>query len=332
MKDITHEVKIASLGVYLPPTVVSSVELDRQWGLREGTILRLTGVAERRYERSQTSAGMAAKAARAAIDKADMTIADIDAIIGGSAVPQQAIPCMSALLQRELGEVEGSLCFDVNATCLGFLIALRLASLMIRAGQCKHALVYSSEKTSLSLNPKEWESAGLFGDAAVAAVVIRTPPGEPSRIGACRFQTHSSGAHLTELLGGGTLRHPNDPATRPEDNLFHMDGPGIFRLATKHFGHFLEAFLSDAAHERSDYEAVVPHQASRRGLSTLTSFYGFSDSQIVSNLHTRGNCIAASIPLALAEAVEAGRIRRGHRVLLLGTAAGLTLGALELVF
>ena len=111
-----------------------------------------------------------------------------------------------------------------------------------------------------------------------------------------------------------------------------MDGPGIFRLATKHFGHFLEAFLSDAAYERSDYEAVVPHQASRRGLSALTSLYGFRDSQVVSNLRERGNCIAASIPLALAEAVGAGRIRRGHRVLLLGTAAGLTLGALELVF
>ena len=325
-------VKLEGLGVYLPSSVVLSSDLERAWGLRAGMLLRMTGVESRRHETSKTSAEMAACAASAALVDAGMTAADLGAIIGGSAIPQQVIPCMSALVQRELGDADGVFCFDVNATCLGFLAALHVASLMIQAGQVRSSLVYSSEQTSLSLNPEEWESAGLFGDAAVAVVLGRTAPGESSCLSATRFETYSDGAHLTTLRGGGTFRHPNDPRTAPVDNLFHMAGPAVMTFASQHFGRFLDSFLNDTGRSRCDYDVVVPHQASRSALNLLTSRYGFSSDQIVSNLRDRGNCIAASIPLALAEAVRVGRITRGDRVLMVGTAAGLSLGAIDMVF
>jgi 3-oxoacyl-[acyl-carrier-protein] synthase-3 len=253
--------------------------------------------------------------------------------VGASAGPQQAIPCTAALVQRELGAPEGrSACFDVNATCLSFLFALQSAAHMVAAGAYRAALVYSSEIASRTLNPRERESAALFGDAAAAAIVTRSRPGQPGALRHARFATYSGGADLTQVLGGGTLHHPNDPATTAEMNTFHMRGPAIFKQATRLAGPFLDQFFAALGWERAELDAVVPHQASRHGLEQLTSRFGFRAEQLVLNLALRGNCIAASIPLALAEAAHAGRVRRGDQVLLLGTGAGLTIGAVALTF
>jgi 3-oxoacyl-[acyl-carrier-protein] synthase-3 len=115
-------------------------------------------------------------------------------------------------------------------------------------------------------------------------------------------------------------------------NMFHMRGPSVFKHATRLVGPFLDQFFAALGRERQELDAVVPHQASRHGLDQLTERFGFRAEQIVLNLALRGNCIAASIPLALAEAAHAGRVRRGQRVLLLGTGAGLTIGAVALTF
>jgi 3-oxoacyl-[acyl-carrier-protein] synthase III len=327
-----HRVKIASLGSYLPPHVVSTADLESRWGTPKGRIQRVTGVEERRYETAKTSAEMAATAARAALTNAGIALSDIDMLIGASAIPQQVLPCMAALIQLELGSTEGAYCLDIDATCLSFVTALHLSTLLICSGEAERILICSSEKASQSLNPKQWESAGLFGDAAAAVVLTRTPAGESSCVEGSRFETYASGAHLTTALGGGTLHHPNDPETQHEHNLFNMDGPGVLRMAAERYGPFLARFLEDSGRKPSDYDFVVPHQASRSGLQLLTARYGFREEQIVRNLSHRGNCVAASIPLAFAEAVESGLIHRGHRILLTGTAAGLSLGILELVF
>jgi len=333
---IAHRVRIAGLGIYLPTDVVSNEELERRSGLPARRVQRITGVEERRYELTKTSAEMGAAAARKALHNAGMCLSDMDMILGASAIPQQVLPCMSALIQRELqkelGEAEGAFCMDVDATCLSFLAALHMASLLICSGEASRILICSSEKASQSLNPQEWESACLFGDGAAAAVVTRTPAGQASILQGCRFATHSSGSHLATALGGGTYRHPNDPQTTKEDNFFHMDGPGILRFAAERFEGFLAEFFKDSGRCPSDYDCVVPHQASRSALHLLSARYGFRQDQIVRNLSHRGNCVAASIPLALAEAVETGRIQRGNRILMCGTAAGISLGAMELIF
>jgi 3-oxoacyl-[acyl-carrier-protein] synthase-3 len=326
-------VKIAGLGLYLPQRRVSSAELEAQYGLPRGWIGRTVGVEERRYAGGETSAGMAAAAARMALEDAGVRPGALDLVLGASTGPQQLIPCTAALVQRELGLPDGgSFCFDVNATCLSFLAALHLVALGVAAGTYRTVLIYSSEITSRTLNPNEPESAVLFGDAAAAAVVTATSPADPSGVLYAEFATYSSGAALTECVGGGTLHHPNDPTTTPEMNTFHMRGPAVFKLATRLMGPFLDRFLEKIAWPRGAVDAVVPHQASLLAVRQLTSRYGFRPDQVVLNLATRGNCVAASLPLALAEAVHAGRIRRGHRVLLVGTGAGLTLGCLAMIF
>ncbi len=326
-------ITIAGLGHYLPELVVSSAELEAQLKLPPGWIERVTGVRERRYATHETSVGMAVAAAQRALAAARLGVRDLDLIIGASTAPQQAIPCTAALVQRALGAPDGgSACFDINATCLSFLFALQSAAYLIATGVYRCALVYSSERATHSLNPKEVESAVLFGDAAAAAILTRAAPGSASTFWHSQFATYSSGADLTVIQGGGTLHHPNDPSTTPEMNMFHMDGPGIFKRAARLIGPFLTEFFDQLGWDSSQADLVVPHQASRHGVELLSSRFGFRSEQVFSNLAERGNCIAASIPLALSEAVASGRLARGQRVLLLGSGAGLTLGALALTF
>lgn len=326
-------VKLAGLGWYLPGRRVTNAELEERLDIPANWIERATGVQERRYVTDETVVSMGAAAARMALEDARLHVSDLDAIISASTTPHQAIPCTAALLQRELRAPEGvSACFDVNATCLSFLFALHTASHLVAAGVYRNVLICSSEIASCSLNPHERESAVLFGDAAAAAIVTRSQPDEGSAFCHALFETYSSGAELTQIIGGGAFHHPNDPATRPEMNMFQMRGPAIFRQAAVLMEPFLERFFSTLDWERDRIDAVVPHQASRHALEQLSRRLGFSSQQVILNIAQRGNCISASIPLALAEAVYCGRIQRGDRLLLIGTGAGLTLGAVALTF
>ena len=327
-------VRIAGLGAYLPERVVTNAELETKFGLQSGWIAKRTGVLERRYATHETTVSQAAAASRIALDRSGIKLEQIDAIIGAN-LAQQTIPCTAALVHKAMGAPDGSsACWDVNATCLSFMMALHSAALLIAAGQYKNILIFSSEIASPSLNPLEPESASLFGDAAAAIVLIASTAsnGEGSGLIGAKFQTFSSGSHLTQLLGGGTLHRPHTTFEHPELNLFHMDGPAIFKHAARTMPAFLEGFLDRIGWPISSIEALVPHQASGHGVQSISSRLGFTSEQVIFNLPTRGNCVAASIPLALTEAVEAGRIQRGDRVLLAGTAAGLTLGAVAFIF
>ncbi len=326
-------VKIAGLGTYLPARTVSSRELEDELKLPAGWIERATGVRERRRAAGETSVEMAARAAHQAVRAAGVAADQIDLVLSASTSRRQLIPCTAAFIQREMGLPEGkSLCFDVDATCLSFLVALQIAAQFVAAGAYRCVLIVSSETTRQTLDPSEPESSVLMGDGAAAVVVVATPPGEASAVWHSAFATHSSGAELTRCEGGGTLHHPNDPATTPQMNCFHMDGPAVYRMATRVLGPFLDDFFDRLGWDRTAVDAVVPHQASRPGVELLTRRFGFRPEQLVLNLETRGNCVAASVPLALAEAVQAGRICRGQRVFLIGTGAGLTLGATALTF
>ncbi len=330
---ITLPVTIAGLGSYLPATVVANPELEAALGVPRGWIEQTTGVRERRYVADETSVSMAVAAARRALVAAGREVGEIDLIIGASSGPQQTIPCTAALVQRALGAPDGgSACFDVNATCVSFLVALHNAAHLIAAGAYNCALIFSSEIGAFSRNPAEPEAAALFGDAAAAAVLTRSAPGTPGALLGAKFVTYGSGADLTTILGGGSLHHPNDPATTPEMNRFHMHGPGLLRLAARTLGPFLEAFFAELGWSRAELDLLVPHQASRNGLGLLTARLGFTPEQVYLNLAERGNCVAASLPLALAEAAAQGRVARGDRVMLLGTGAGMTIGALALSY
>ncbi len=327
-------VRIAGLGKYLPERIVTSAELERDLGIEPGWIARRTGVVERRrMAEGETQLKMGAAAAQRAVADAGATLDDVGLIVCASGGMEQAIPCTAALLQRELGlAARGVPCFDVNATCLSFLVALDLAANYVELGAYASVLVVSTEASSVAIDWAEHESAVLLGDGAAAALVTRAGAGEASVMFRAALTTDSRGAGLAEVKGCGTARHPNRPDTRPEWNLFHMQGPQIVRYSLKQSVPFIERYGASLPFPLDDLAAVCPHQASLFAVRMGARACGFRDEQVIENIATHGNCVAASIPMVLHDGVRAGRIRRGDRVLLAGTAAGVAVGALALVY
>jgi 3-oxoacyl-[acyl-carrier-protein] synthase-3 len=327
---MTIAIKIAGIGRYLPERVVSNAEVESLCRLPAGWIAERTGVRERRWATGETNAVMAARAAGEAVAEAGLALTDIDLIINASGTQQQSIPDGAALVQRELGLAEAGIpAFSIHATCLSFLQALDTAANLLALGRYQTILIASAEITSVGLNFNEPESAALMGDAAAAVVLTRTPPGEDPALLAARFETYSVGVPYAEVRGGGTYRHPNSPETRPEDNLFHMNGPQLLKLSRKYSGNFLERLRPGLSHGLGGIERVVPHQASILGLRLLSHF-GWPPERVLVTLDRLGNSVAASIPVTLYEGIQGGQIKRGDEILLVGTGAGLSLGGVIL--
>jgi 3-oxoacyl-[acyl-carrier-protein] synthase-3 len=225
-------------------------------------------------------------------------------------------------IQDELG-LEGIPSVSVHASCLSFLVALNNAAALVAAGACRRVLVVSAERGSHGRNMTEPESAALLGDGAAAAILEATPKGEGSELLGFRMGTWPKGAALTEVRGFGQRAHPNDPRTRPEDNLFTMDGLGVYKMAVRRLPGLVRRLLADCGLGVEDVDWLVPHQASGPGVEFFPRL-GFPPERTVNIVAEYGNCVAASIPMALAHLAASGRLRRGQRVLLLGTGAGLS--------
>ena len=313
-------IKIISSGLYVPPLVETAEDLAPRIGRSADWIISRTGVARRHISEIPVEK-MAANAAKEALQGVDAP----DLILNASTTPRQLIPDTSVFIQRELG-LDGIPSFTIHTTCLSFLSALHVASSFIQAGAYRRILVVSAEIGSVSRNFAEPESASLFGDGAAAVVIEPTPEGEDSALLAYRMTTWPKGAELTELRGAGTRFHPNDPATRPVDNLFHMNGPGVYRMARRRVAVVLRRVFEQAGIVASDLDLIVPHQASGGALEAAPR-YGLPAEKLVNVVAEYGNCIAASMPMALAVALRQGRLERGQRVLLLGTGAGLSVAA-----
>lgn len=327
-------IKIIGMGRYLPKRIVDNAHVEKLAGLEPGFVDKSSaGVVTRRWVDDESSSWMGAQAATEAMEDAGLTINDIDLILNASGSQEQAIPDGAPLIQRHLGvEESGIACMSIHTTCLSFLAATNIAANFLETGQYKNILIVSAEIASRAINPKESESFVLFGDMAVAMVVSRTPESESSSMEGYIFRTFGKGAYDTCVMGGGTSRHPNMPTTKPEDNLFHMKGYKIFKLAAKFGAETLEQLRPGLSKELGDIKVVVPHQASGMALDAF-AWYGWPEERIAKTIHKYGNCIAASIPITLYDAVkEQKSIQRGDKFLLVGTGAGLSIGGAILTY
>jgi 3-oxoacyl-[acyl-carrier-protein] synthase-3 len=314
-------VKIVSTGRYLPERVETAAELAPRLGVSEDWIVSHTGVV-RRHVSDVSMAEMGARAAKQALGNG----ARPDLLINASGVPHQVLPDSSVFISGALG-YSGIPSFSIHATCLSFPVAVHNAASLIHAGAYRRILVVSSELGTRGRNYDEPESAALFGDGAGAAVLEPTPEGEPSAILGFEMATWPSGAELTEVRGGGTRQHPHDPTTLPWHNLFHMDGPGVFKMAVRRVPGPFSRLFARCKVRPEEIQVMVPHQASGPGVAAATRF-GFRAEAVVNRVSEEGNCVAASIPMGLAYANEQGRLRRGDLVMLCGTGAGLSVLAM----
>jgi 3-oxoacyl-[acyl-carrier-protein] synthase III len=328
-----RRIEIAGTGMALPAQATSSSQLDERLGLAPGTSLQQTGVRRRFLSTTETAAGLAAQACRKALAASGLDWSDIDCLVTASATMDQSLPYNAALVHAELGlSARRTTTFDINASCLSFLVALDTMSYLVEAGRYRNILLVSCDIATFGIDWNDLREGGIFGDGAAAAVIRGTGDGRPSAILASKIETLSAGVHHCRIPAGGSRYHPRRGLDEPFDALtvFHMDGKAVFKLASEALPGFTEELLAAAGVRMRDLAAVVPHQASQLALTHLSRRLDIASAQLVDIFADYGNQVAASLPTALHLGLAQGRFRRGDTILLLGTGAGLTMGGMVL--
>lgn len=325
-------IKIAGWGAYRPERVVTSDELDVRFGRPRGWSEAEFGIAARHVAGpDETSSMMAAAAARRALARSGWDDGAFDVLIGGCGVMEQPIPSTAALVQDRLGlGRSGIMAFDVNQTCLSFLTALDIAAMGLSTGRWRRALVFASDIASAGLDPSRPKTMSIFGDGA-AALAVETAPGGTAGLLSSHFVTNGADHALAQLRAGGTrIRVEQGYDALVAGSRFEMDAFGIFKAAARCLPGVLSRVLVDAGGTIDDIDTVVCHQASAPGVEHVRRLFEPRPERVIDIFAHTGNQIAASIPTVLAHGLETGRIAPGSTVLMLGTAAGISAGAMVL--
>jgi 3-oxoacyl-[acyl-carrier-protein] synthase-3 len=319
--------KILGTGAAQPVKRVSSLEIDQRIGQAPGWTQSHFLIASRGVASGgETSSSLGAAAAVQALAQAGCAAAQLDVIIGACAVMEQPIPGTACLIQRRLGlGGSGIPAFDVNATCLSFLLALDTVALGFAAGRWRRALIVAADIASAALDFRVPEAAVIFGDGA-AAVVLEARP-EAGDWGAYRLETYGDDADACRLEAGGTRVRPHDDLPGFLDRAaFRMDGRRVFKATARRFSGFLARLLAQARLRADEIDLVIPHQASAAALEHFRRNFPHARKGIVDIFADHGNQVAASLPSALDAAIASGRLQRGDTALLIGSAAGISLG------
>jgi len=318
--------RITGTGSYLPPRRVTNNDLAQELAARgietsDQWIIERTGIRARHFAAPDvTSSDLALEASRHAIEAAGRSANDIDLIIVATSTPDMVFPSSAAILQNKLG-IAGCPAFDVQAVCSGFVYALTVADAMIRTGMAKCALVVGSEVFSRILDFNDRTTCVLFGDGA-GAVVLEASEAP----GILASELHADGKHVGILCVPGHVSGGNVLGTP----LLHMDGQAVFKLAVRVLEEAARSTLRKADRTDADIDWLIPHQANIRIMEGTAKKLKLPLDKLIVTVDEHGNTSAASIPLALDEAVRSGKIKKGDTVMLEGVGGGFTWGAVLL--
>lgn len=327
------KIHLKSCARILPGSAVSSQELETQTSLTPGWAEKNTGVNTRYWANpADTITSLAAAALQQALDNAAMNCSDLDLLLYAGASFDHPIPHNACLIKQAVDrDGAGFPCFDVDATCLSFLHALDIAHLYMQHRGLQRVAIVSVELPSRALNPADAKTYTLFGDAAVAFILERHEEQgyDPAP---AYIINQSEGAQLAIVPTGGSKRRGFEPDTPADSFFFQMNGRQLISMTLRYLDGFLIQLEQQTQQPLPDYDFIVPHQASKFGNDFFIQKYGLSEAQVVNTLGAYGNCVSASIPLGLYELYEQNKLKTGTDVLLIGTAAGLSIGALRLKF
>lgn len=327
--------KIKGLGHYVPENVVTNDDLSKLMDTDDAWIQERTGIKERRHvakDDGNSTTSMGVKAAKIAIERADIDKDDIDFIVFATLSPDYYFPGPGVLVQRDLGiKTIGAL--DVRNQCSGFIYALSVADQYIKTGMYKNILVIGSEIHSkgLDMTTRGRGVSVIFGDGAGAAILSRE---EDNTKGVLSTHLHSEGQHAEELsllapgMGSRWVNEiiaDNDP--NDESYLPHMNGQFVFKNAVVRFSEVIMEGLGANGLTPIDINMLIPHQANLRISQFIQKKFGLNDNQVFNNIMKYGNTTAASIPIALTEAWEQGKIKKGDLVILAAFGSGFTWGS-----
>ena len=312
--------RIAGTGSYLPARVLTNDDLARRGvDTSDEWVRTRTGIRQRHIAADDEMASdLALVASREALAAAGLAPTDVDLIVVATTTPAMVFPSTACILQDKLGTHGTGPAFDVQAVCSGFVYALSIADGMIRSGAVRNALVVGSEVYSRILDWDDRKTSVLFGDGAGAVVLV--PANEP---GVLATRLHADGRHRGILCVPGSVRNGQVAGTP----FLHMDGQAVFKFAVRVLADAADEALADASLPRSGIDWLIPHQANLRIMDATAKRLEIPPEKVVVTVDRHANTSAASVPLALDEAVRDGRIRAGHHVMMLGVGGGFTWGA-----
>ena len=329
-----HSSKITGLGYYVPENVVSNDDLSKLMDTNDAWIQERTGIKERRHIKKgdgNSTSRMGARAAKIALERAKLLATDIDMVVFATLSPDMYFPGGGVEIQEMLG-MRTIPALDVRNQCSGFIYALSVADQYIKTGMCKNILVIGSENHSggLDMSDRGRAVSVIFGDGAGAAVVSRNDSGKG---GILSTHLHSEGQHKNELsLKGPSTAYwvPEIIADNPQEDIPYypyMNGQFVFKHAIVRFGEVIKEGLEANGLNAEAIDLLIPHQANLRISQFIQQKLQLRDDQVFNNIQKYGNTTAASIPIALTEAWEAGKIKEGDLVVLAAFGSGFTWGS-----
>ena len=325
MTDKLIPLKIAGVGYYIPETKITNDDLKKLYDTSDEWIYSRTGIKERRIVSGNENAiDLGEKAAKNAIEKAGIDIEDLDMIIAASTAPIE-LYSMGCQIHKRLGIKKHIPAFDISAACTGLIYGLSLAKGLIASGMYKNILIVATDNNSKLLDWTDRSTSILFGDGAGALVVTQADDGIDDII-AIDIKSDGNYDHLISLPFDGK----NCPLVEPNDvkpSLIKMNGRGVYAFVAKILPKYVEELLQNTGITADDLDYLIPHQANIRIIQAVQERLGLPEEKVVTNIKYYGNTSAASIPIALAEGVEKGKVKLGSKALLCGFGAGMTWGA-----
>jgi 3-oxoacyl-[acyl-carrier-protein] synthase-3 len=317
---------VSGTGAYLPEKRVTNFDLEKMVDTSHEWILQRTGIRERRIaDASEATSDLALRAAVIALERAELKPSDLGAIVLCTVTPDTYCPAGAVYLQRGLG-VSSCAAFDLSAACTGFIYGMAVGTAFVRSGAYKNVLVVGAETLSRVVDFTDRNTCILFGDGAGAAVLSRAEGQTGSRIVDSFLCADGGGISLIEMPGGGSRQPASHESVEARQHYLRMQGKEVFKFATKSMVELIEAALERNRLDAGEISLVIPHQVNYRIIEAALKKIAIPEERMFLNLDRYGNTSAASVPIALHEAVLAGKLRRGDLVLLVAFGAGLTWG------
>ncbi|MDN5276907.1 MAG: 3-oxoacyl-[acyl-carrier-protein] synthase [Clostridiales bacterium] len=316
---------IIATGSYVPEKVITNHDLEKIVDTSDEWIVTRTGIRERRIaDKDTATSDLATIAAQRALESAHLTAQDIDMIIVATVTPDMHFPSTACLVQKNIGAVNAS-AFDLEAACSGFLYGIVVANQFIATGLYRNVMVIGAECLSKFINWKDRNTCVLFGDGAGAVIVSRVEEGYGflSQI----LGADGTGASLLMLEAGGSRRPASFETVEKQLHYIHMEGSEVFKFAVRVMATMAEEAVKRAGLTKEEVDFLIPHQANIRIIEAARKRLELPEDKVYVNLDRYGNMSAASIPVALDEAVRLGLVKKGDNIVMVGFGGGLTWAA-----
>lgn len=323
-------VGILGVGKYVPERVLTNADLEKMVDTNDEWIVTRTGIKERRIAApGQATSDLAYEASLEALEKAGISAEQLDLIIVATVTPDMAFPSAACLLQEKLGAKKAA-AFDLSAACAGFIYGLANGANFVATGTYKHVLVVGADCLSRITDYTDRNTCILFGDGAGAVVLGEVAQGRGFQ--AFELGADGSGGELLKIEGGGSRCPATLESVEAKHHFIYMSGKDVYKFAVRVMGTSAEEALHKAGIAKADVDLLIPHQANIRIINAALDRLELSEDKCMVNIDKYGNMSSASIPVALAEAIEQGRLQEGDKLVLVGFGGGLTWGASVLVW